>query len=141
MIVKPYITFDGECEEAIALYQRAFNATVVQNAKFKDMPENPDFIIPELYKERVLQCVLMIGDTMIRMSDCGPGGVLNAPESERVSLAIETSVANVKHAYSVLSEEGRAGIPLGETFYSPCTGVVFDQFGVMWNLLGIKEEL
>jgi len=24
---------------------------------------------------------------------------------------------------------------LAETFYSPCAGVVFDKFGVMWNFV------
>jgi PhnB protein len=81
---------------------------------------------------------MKFGDDFIRLSDCGPGGELNAPESERVSLAIETDIEAVRYAFSALAEEGRVGIPLAETFYSPCAGVVFDKFGVMWNFVGQK---
>jgi len=79
---------------------------------------------------------LVFGDDFIRMSDCPQK--LNAPESERISLAIETSVDEVKYAFPILAEEGRVAIPLAETFYSPCAGVVFDKFGVMWNFVAQK---
>ena len=75
------------------------------------MPSNPDFSIPEEYQNRVLQATLKFGDDFIRMSDCGPRHILNAPESERISLALETDVNDIKFAYRVLSEGGRIGIP------------------------------
>ena len=68
----------------------------------------------------------------MRLSDCPKK--LNDPESERISLAIEATVTDVKHAFDILAEEGHVGIPLAETFYSPLATVVFDKLGVMWNL-------
>jgi hypothetical protein len=44
---------------------------------------------------------MKFGDDFIRLSDCP--GKLDALESERISLAIETSVAEVKYAFSVLA--------------------------------------
>ena len=102
MKIRPYLTFQGTCEEAIRLYEKAFNTAVGQTLRFSDLPQDP--------------------------------------ESERISLAVEASTEEVKHAFCVLSEEGRVGIPLAETFYSPCTGVVFDKFGVMWNLITPKRQ-
>ena len=138
MKIRPYLTFNGECNEAIELYKRAFGAEEIALMKFSDMPPNPDFPIPDDFKDRVLQCELKIGDEFIRLSDCGPGQPLHAPESERLSLAVETSVAEVQHAFAVFAEEGRVGMPLTETFYSPCAGAVFDKFGVMWNFAALQ---
>lgn len=136
MEIRPYITFDGECNEAIKLYKRAFNCEELQIMRFRDLPPNPAWEIPEEYMNRVVQVALKFGENFIRLSDCGPQQPLNAPESERVSIAVETKVEEIKQAFSVLAEEGRVGMELERTFYSPCAGVVFDKFGVMWNLVG-----
>lgn len=137
MKIRPYLTFRNTCAEAIALYERAFHAQVLQALRFSDLPPNPENPLPEGFGELIVQATLQIGDEFIRLSDCV--GQLNDPESERISLAIEATVAEVQAAFAVLAEEGRIGIPLAETFYSPCAGVVFDKFGVMWNFVGQKD--
>jgi PhnB protein len=138
MEIRPYLTFGGNCAEAVELYKRAFKTEAIQVMRFSDMPPNPNFQLPAGYGDKVLQATLRFGDNYIRMSDCGPGQPLNDPESERVSLAVETGVEDTKHAFGVLAETGRVGMPLSETFYSPCAGVVFDKFGVMWNFSAKK---
>lgn len=135
MKIRPYLTFNGECNEAIELYKYALKTDTLQIMRFRDLPPNEEFQIPENAMEHIVQCTMKFGDDFIRLSDCGPGQPLNDPESERISLAIETSVEEVKHAFSVLAKDGRIGMPLAETFYSPCAGVVFDKFGVMWNFV------
>ncbi len=138
MKIRPYLTYRGNCGEAIELYKRAFQSDVLQVLRFGDMPANPAFPMPEDAKDWILQATFQLGEDYIRMSDCGPGQPLNDPESERISLAVETGVEQVKSAFAVLAQEGRVGIPLAETFYSPCAGVVFDKFGVMWNFVAQK---
>lgn len=136
MKIRPYLTFNGDCAEAIELYKKAFKTDTLQVMRFSDMPPNPNVQFPDEYKDRILQATMQYGDDYIRMSDCGPGQPLNDPESERISLAIEAGVNEVKHAFDVLAQEGHVGMALVETFYSPCAGVVFDKFGVMWNFVG-----
>lgn len=135
MIIRPYLTYSGSCAEAIELYKRALNAEVLQIMRFGDMPADPahPIEIPEHMKSQVLQAMLRFGETTVRMSDCF--GELNDPESERLAIAVECSEPEVRQAFAVLSEEGRIGIPLQATFFSPCHGVVFDKFGVMWNFV------
>ena len=137
MKIRPYITFDGQCVEAIELYKRAFKTDTLEIICFDQMPPIPDYALPDEYKSQIMQATLKFGDDFIRMSDCGyrPDFKLNEQESERISLAIEADAEVIKHAFSVFAEEGRVGMPLTETFYSPCAGVVFDKFGVMWNLV------
>ncbi|MCL1996741.1 MAG: VOC family protein [Defluviitaleaceae bacterium] len=134
-----YLTFDGQCSEAIELYKRAFKTDTLELMLFDQMPAIPGYTLPEKYKTRVMQATLKFGNDFIRMSDCGyaPGFKLNEQETERISVSVEMGVDETKHAFAILSEEGRVGIPLAGTFYSPCAGVVFDKFGVMWNFSAV----
>ena len=134
MKIRPYLTYAGQCAEAIELYKRAFQTDTLQVMKFSDMPPDPSFTLPEEAKNLILQATMLFGDEFIRLSDCF-GYPLNARETERVSLAVEADVEAIQYAFATLSEEGRVGMELAPTFYSPCAGVVFDKFGVMWNLV------
>lgn len=133
MKVRPYLTYQGCCEEAIALYIEAFNAKLLQMSRFEEL-QNPELL--DFMQKQILQATVQIGEEFIRMCDCF--GELNAPESERLSIAVECSVDEVRHAFAVLAINGHVGIPLQKTNFSPCHGVVFDQFGVMWNFIATE---
>ncbi|MDR2533223.1 MAG: VOC family protein [Tannerellaceae bacterium] len=139
MKIRPYLTYVDNCAEAIELYKRAFRTDTIECLRLSDMPPVEGFVITDEYKNRILQATLKLGDDFIRMSDCGPVQALNASETERISIAVETTIGEVKYAFGILAEEGRVAMPLEETFYSPCAGVVFDKFGVMWNFVGYGE--
>ncbi|KAA6340010.1 hypothetical protein EZS27_012106 [termite gut metagenome] len=135
MKIKPYLTFKGQCQEAIDLYSNAFKTKASEVMRFSDLPKNPERVIPESQKNWILQATIPFGDNYIRLSDCGGDHPLDETPTERIAINIECSVEEVKHAFAVLSEEGEVGISLQKTFFSPCHGVVFDKFGVMWNFV------
>lgn len=140
MQIRPYLTFGGNCQEAIELYTKAFNTKVTDIVRASDMPQNPDNSMSmfETQKDLIVQATLQLGDNFIRLSDCF--GELNDPPSERVSIIVECSMDEVKQGFSILSEEGSVGSPLQAAFYSPCTGVVYDKFGVMWIFMSVAEN-
>lgn len=140
MQIRPYLTFKGNCQEAIELYTRAFKTEISEVMQFSDIPQNPDnpMQIPNNQKNWILQATIRFGDNFMRLSDCL--GELNDTPSERVAIAVECIIDEVKHAFAVLSEEGKVGIPLKQTFFSPCHGVVIDKFGVMWNFVAKAEN-
>lgn len=135
MKVRSYLNFEGNCIDAINLYKDAFNAKDTVLTRFSSIPPSPLFEIPDDYKDRVLQCELYIGDEFIRMSDCGPMTKLNNSNTEKIALCFEGTVAEVRHAYDVLSKDGNIGMELEKTFFSELHGVVYDKFGVMWTLV------
>ncbi len=139
MNIRPYITFDGECKEALELYEVAFMRKADQIGKFADMPPNPNYEIPEMYKNRILQATIKFGENYIRLSDCGPGINLNSVATERIAIAIEADEEVVRNAFEVLSREGEGKMPLSETFFSPLFGVVMDKYGVQWNLICVNK--
>ena len=138
MKTRPYLTFDGQCKDAIDLYKKAFNTDTIEVMLFSQMPEDPNYPVPENYKNRILQATLKMGDDYIRLSDCGymPDYKLNEQETDRIAIALEAkTVEEIKHAFNTLAEGGKVGLPLMETFYSPCAGVITDKFGVQWNMM------
>jgi uncharacterized glyoxalase superfamily protein PhnB len=41
MLVQPYLSFDGRCEEAIEFYRKALGAETTMLMRFKESPEPP----------------------------------------------------------------------------------------------------
>lgn len=140
MQVRPYLTFKGECQEALELYERAFRIEEKEVMRFKDMPENPEnpMQIPDAQKNWILQATLPFGDNYIRMSDTIRE--LNDASTDRIGIVLESDVDTTKHAFAVLAEEGTVSMPLQETFFSPAYGIIYDKYGVMWNLAGLPED-
>lgn len=140
MQIRPYLTFKGECEEAIGLYKRAFKSQEAEIMRFSDLPEDPKnpMQIPDSQKNWILQATLPFGDNFIRMSDSIRE--FNDASTDRIGIVVETSVDIVKNAYEVLAEEGNVSMPLQETFFSPAYAIVYDKFDVMWNLAAMPEK-
>ena len=140
MQVRPYLSFHGECQEAIELYTKAFNIEKSDIMRFGDMPESPDnaMQISDEQKDWILQATLPFGDNFIRLSD-SPLEINDDP-TDRIGIVVESSVEIVETAFGVLKEEGRVIMPLQQTFFSPSYGIVIDKFGVMWNLAAMEGE-
>lgn len=140
MQIRPYLSFHGECQEAIELYTKAFNIEKSEIMRFGDMPESPDnpLQISDEQKDWILQATLPFGDNFMRLSD-SPQEINDAP-TDRIGIVVESSVEIVEKAFGVLQEEGRVIMPLQQTFFSPSYGIVIDKFGVMWNLAAMEEE-
>ena len=136
MEIRPYLIFKGECQEAIELYEKAFNTKVSNIMRFSDMPLNQEspMEIPENKTEWVVMATLPLGNNFIRLSDTI--GELNDAHTSRIGIIVECSIDEVKQAFRILAEEGNVGIPLQKTFFSPCHGLVYDKYGVMWNFVG-----
>src|SRR5690625_1901009 len=69
----PYLTLDGEGQEAVKFYEEALGAKVVAIQTFGDMPSNSENPLPEDAKNRIMNARLMVGDTELMISDTYPG--------------------------------------------------------------------
>jgi len=138
MEIRPYLIFNGECQEAIDLYKEAFQTDVSSIMRFSDMPQDNPMEIPDNKRDWIVMATIPFGNNFIRLSDTI--GELNDAFTQRIGIIVECRVDEVKHAFPILAEEGEIGIPLQETFFSPCHGLVYDKFGVMWNFVGIVDD-
>ena len=134
MLIQPYLSFDGRCEEAIEFYRKALGAELTFLMRYKESPDAPPpGMIPPGSENKVLHASLRIGDTTVMASDGGCGG---KPNFHGFSLSIRArDVAEADRLFAALAEGGQVQMPLGKTFFSPRFGMVSDRFGVSWMVI------
>ncbi|MBY4675374.1 VOC family protein [Marinobacterium arenosum] len=130
MKIEPYLCFNGQCEQAIEFYRQALDAEVPLMMRFKDSPEphNCADVDPEL----IMHANVQIGGNTLMMSDGnGKGG----PEFRGFSLTIAPADrAEAERLFNALADGGTIEMPLSETFWATCFGMVTDRFGVSWMI-------
>ena len=130
MNLSPHLVFDGQCQEAFTFYEQALGGEIVTMLTYGDSPM-AEQVSPE-WHGRIVHASMTLGDGVLSGVDAlaedfeRPQGfyVLLHPdepgESERV--------------FHRLAENGQIRVPLQKTFWSPCYGVLVDQFGVPWEI-------
>jgi PhnB protein len=129
----PYLVMDGNAREAIDFYQKALNGEILFTQSFGEMPENPEFPLPEEAKERVSHATIKVGETELMLSDTFPGQPHKS--GNQVTICITTDDGErSKQMFDALARDGQVTMPLQKTFFSPAYGSVTDKFGVSFQI-------
>lgn len=133
-IIRPYLSFEGKCEEAIEFYRHALGAQLNMLMRFKDCPEPPSpGCVPPGSENKVMHAQFTIGNNVLMASDARCTG---KPVFQGIQLSLTLpSAADVERAFNALAEGGQVQMPLAKTFFSERFGVVTDRFGVCWMTL------
>lgn len=134
MKVTPNMHFNGECEEALGLYERAFGATVTRLYRYGDArPE--DFSqqhLSDAERNRIYHAEMIVAGHRFMLSD----SVEHIQKGQSLSLVITfDTVDEVKRAYSVIREGASIIHEMTETTYSGCFVSLVDRFGLRWELM------
>lgn len=140
-LVQPYLFFGGRCAEAVEFYRSALGAEVEMTMRYKDSPEPmPVGMLAPGFEDKVMHTSFRIGATTIMASD-GCGGDSDAKSFDGFSLSLAVAdKAAAERAFAALSEGGEVRMPLCETFWSPCFGMLADRFGVGWMINVVPES-
>ena len=128
--VEPYLTFGGNCEEALAFYRKALGAEINYMMRYDESPHKmpPDMMKPGMEK-KIMHVSFRVGDSVLMASDgCGMESKFGGFS---LSFSVQTE-AQADRAFAALSEGGKVTMPLAKTFWSPKFGMVTDKFGVSW---------
>ena len=131
MQLRPYLYFEGRCEEAVEFYRSALGAEVTMLMHFRDSPgPRDDTTVPPGADDKILHVSFLIGDTMVQASD---GRCLGQPSFQGFSLSLTVpNEAEAERRFASLADGGQVQMPLTKTFFSPRFGMVADRFGVSW---------
>lgn len=132
-----YLNFDGVAEQAIDFYSEALNATEVKKVKFKDFPQDPNYPLPENELNMVMESSIEFAGGKIMMSDILPS-MKNVTGESIKGNNILISIVNedqqtLENYFTNLSAGGNVIMPLSNTPWSSCFGMLVDQFGVSWK--------
>ena len=133
-VVTPCINFAGQCEEAMALYERAFGATTKLMMRYSDADER-DWNRPltDAQKKMIYHAEMFIGTQRIMFAD-----IIEFDLSKGTSVFLTVTfqdAASVKGAYEVLQEGSTIVCPMKSTTYSSCFVSLIDKFGIRWALM------
>ncbi len=131
MQVKPYLFFDGRCDEALEFYKKAVDAKVGMLMRWKDSPDKS--MCTASNADKVMHSQFQIGDTTVMASD---GRNTGQPNFQGFALSIiANSEAEADKMFATLGDGGQVTMPMSKTFFSPRFGMLADKFGVNWMIL------
>ena len=132
--VTPGINLAGQCEEAMALYEKAFGGTIEFIIRYSDADRRDwDRPLTDDQKKMVYHAEMLIGSQRIMFSD-----IIEFDLSRGTSLFLTITfedAASVKKAYEVLKEDSTIVYPMTSTTYSSCFVSLIDKFGIRWGLM------
>jgi len=131
-VITPYLFFGGRADEAIEYYREALGAVQVALMRYSEHTDQPpEGTLPAGFENKVMHAELRITGAALMLSD--GTGAEGAFRGLRLSLALPTA-ADAQKAFFALAEDGTVDMPIAETFWSPCFGMVTDKFGVGWMI-------
>ena len=132
--INPYLTFNGNCEEAFTFYKSVFGGEFPYIGRFKDMPPMGDKPMPEADGEKIMHVSLPISsETILMGSDCVGGYGPPFAAGNNFSISINTdSEEEANKLFNALSAGGHVGMALDKTFWGAYFGMLTDKFGIAW---------
>lgn len=132
MKVNPYLQFNGNCEEALHFYEKAFN-TKAQLCRYKDAPPSEGYNPPAGTEDFIMHADLMLSNQQIMFCDVTPDMPTSFGNGMAISVAFD-SIDAASAAFDILKEDGKVGMELQKTFWSKLFGSLEDKFGVGWMI-------
>ena len=137
MSIRAYIHLDGNAEQAIDFYAEAFQASSVKIAKFGDLPQDPNYPLPANEGAMIMESSIEFAGGTLMLSDVLPSmkgvtGELVRGNNVLISIVIDDKQALADY-FAKLSVGGHVIMPLSETPWSTCFGMLVDRFGIGWK--------
>jgi PhnB protein len=130
--INPYITFNGNCEEAFNFYKSVFGGEFPYIGRFKDMPAG-EYQVPESEGEKIMHVSLPIGGGTILMGSDTTEACGQAATGNNFSISISTDTEEeADELFAGLSSGAQVTMPLNKVFWGSYFGMLTDRFGINW---------
>jgi PhnB protein len=125
-----YLTFSGNCEEALNFYKQCLKGEIVSIQRFGEVP---DMKIPEEVKSKVMHSEFKAESATFMASDSMPQHNLVLGNNITLSLNL-TDLKEQEEIFNKLAAGGKVGQPLEDAFWGARFGMLTDKFGINWML-------
>ena len=129
MKLQTYVTFAGNCEEAINFYKDVLDGEITQLMRFAEMPPGHMEVTKEV-EDLVMHATLEFHGNALMASD-NPSPDYEQGNAYHLSIYLE----DPEEAFSVfnsLANGGNIAMPFEEVFWGGKFGMLTDRFGVGW---------
>jgi len=125
----PYISFQGNCEDAINFYAQLFNAEVSDKKTYNDA----EIDLPESYRNKISHVELTGNGISIMAYDVAPDTPLNSGNKVVMSLDLQDK-SKAQTLFDALSKDGTVHEALTESDWNALYGRCTDRFNVQWMI-------
>ncbi len=129
MRAQAYLSFKGECQDALNFYKGIFGGEVIN----KETWENKEVDIPENYRNKLQHAELKGKGFHFMAYDAAPDTPVNSGNKVCMSLDYD-SESEAKDAFNALSAQGKVNTPFQKTSWDAHYGRCTDQYGVQWMI-------
>lgn len=125
--------FNGNCKDAISLYERAFATNVKKVIRYKDAPAEEGYEEIADSGDLILHAEIFVGDDVIYLCDSSPLNKCTFGNGMAIHINFD-DINTVHDVFAVLKQGGEVGMEPTETFWSKSFAILVDEFGVNWML-------
>jgi len=132
--INPYLSFNGNAEEAFNFYKSVFGGEFVSIVRFKETPEAGK--VSKAEEDKIMHIALPIGNgTILMASDVLESMGYKLVNGTNYSLTVSVdSEEEATILFNKLSAGGQVNMPLQKTFWGAFFGMLKDKFGVQWMI-------
>jgi len=127
MELNAYVHFAGNAEEALNFYAAALDGEIAFVQRYGNSPMPVD----EDYKDKIMHARLMVGNTVLMISDVFKGQPVTTGGNIQLSVNVE-SVEKIDEVFEKMSQGGTVAMALQDTFWGARFGMLQDKFGINW---------
>jgi PhnB protein len=128
MQLTPYLSFNGNCEQALNFYAEVFNGEITELKRFEGSPIEGMTANPN----HIMHARFVAGGVHFMASD-GGHGESNGKAHVGISLNVDCDdEGQIQNLFSKMADGGQVTMPLDDTFWGAKFGMLKDQFGVNW---------
>lgn len=128
MEISPYLSFNGQCEEAFRFYEKVLHGTLGEISTYGDSPIKDQ--MPPDWHAKVMHVALTVNGAVLMGSDAPPTQ-FSQPQGISVSLS-KLSVEAGARTFEALAEGGTITMPFEKTFWASGFGMLVDRYGTPW---------
>lgn len=131
-----YLNFKGNTEEAFNFYRSVFGGNFTSLMKFKEIPQSAGLSEEQNKKmmehaDKIMHICLPIGNGHDLMGTDSIRTELTVGNNVHISIAPD-SREEADKLFKGLSEGGKIGMPLEDSFWGAYFGTFTDKFGIHW---------
>jgi len=134
--INPYLTFDGNCREAMTFYAKALDAELsIKTFKESGMetPGMADRVMHAHISRGGGGALMSGGQAVLMASDSQPNQPVTFGDNVWLSIDCDDT-AEQDRIFEGLSDGGKVVMPLNNTFWGARFGMLKDKFGLGWML-------
>jgi PhnB protein len=128
-----YLSFDGNCAEAMRLYERVLGGKIEMMMTNAQSPMCDQ--MPAGSGERVMHARLVMDYGVLMAGDAMANRPYERMKGFSLTLTYPTA-AQAKPVFDALTEGGQVTMPFQKTFWAESSGMLVDRFGTPWIING-----